>query len=300
MKKKKKATRPIRNSSKNNVTLALPTTYRQLFKFTYKTNLLLIFKTSLMMAIFAIPLFLALYTRTRIVTGLTNSSTSEELSKNVMSFQGWYGFILLLSFLIFSIGICGALYVFKKHIKNEGVIFIRDFFNGIKKNWLSTIGITLFYFGILSGLNYFINLFYFKSEVPYYSILLVFFIIISILLYMMWSVSIMVNMIYKCSFIKLLKNAFLMVFARLPLCLLSLITTIAPFIIVWVIGFAPVLYAVSLIYVAIGFGNSALVVALINLYIFDELVNKKQFKDAYRQGLFDNKNVNPEDEGYNS
>lgn len=116
----------------------------------------------------------------------------------------------------------------------------------------------------------------------------------------MWSVSIMVNMIYKCSFIKLLKNAFLMVFARLPFCLLSLITTIAPFIIVWVIGFAPVLYAVSLIYVAIGFGNSALVVALINLYIFDELVNKKQFKDAYRQGLFDNKNVNPEDEGYNS
>ncbi len=300
MKKKKKVNRTLSHNFKNNTTLALPTSYRQLFRFTYKTNLLLIFKISLMMAIFAIPLLLALYVRTRIITGLTNNSTSEEVSKNIMSFQGWYGFILLLCFLIFSIGVAGALYVYKRHIKNEGVIFKRDFFNGIKKNCLGTLGITLFYFGILSILNYFINLFYFKSEIPYYPILLVTFIIVSILLYMMWSLSIMIYMIYKCSFIKLLKNSFLMVFTRLPLCLLSLITTIMPYIIVWVIGYAPILYTFTLIYIAIGFGNSALVVALFNIYIFDELVNKKQFKDAYRQGLFNNKNKNSEDEGFNS
>ena len=296
MKKKKKATRSFGFKNTGNVTLALPTTYKKLFKFTYKTNLLLIFKVSLMMAIFAIPLFLVLYIRSRIENGLYNADP-ENATINIMAFRSWFGFIILAAFLVFSIGVTGALYVFKKHIRNEGVIFMRDFFTGIKKNIWGSLGISLFYFGILAVLNYFINLFTFKSEIPYYAILLVAFVIISIILYMMWVVSIMIHMIYTCPFFKLLKNAFLMVFARLPICLLSLITTIAPFIIVWQIGFAPVLYAFALAYVAIGFGNSALVVALFNCYIFDELVNKKQFPEAYRQGLFSGE-VNPVDEGF--
>ncbi len=296
MKKKKKATRSFGYKNTNNVTLALPTTYKQLFKFTYKTNLLLIFKVSLMMAVFAIPLLLVLYIRTRIITGLSNAET-ENAASNIMAFQSWFGFVILAAFLVFSIGVTGGLYVFKKHIRNEGVIFMRDFFTGIKKNIWGSLGITLFYFGILSILNYFINLFDFKSEIPYYPVLLVAFIIISIILYMMWIVSIMIHMIYTCSFFKLLKNAFLMVFARLPICLLSLLCTITPFIIVWVIGFAPVLYAFVLVYIGIGFGNSALLVALFNCYIFDELVNKKQFPEAYRKGLFSGE-VNPVDEGF--
>ena len=297
MAKKKKAKRATGFKNTTDVTLSLPTTYKQLFKFTYKTNLLLIFKISLMITLFAIPLLLCLYIRTRIITGISEASAAEDLSKNIMSFQGWYGFVLLAAFIIFSIGVCGALYVMKKHIKNEGVIFMRDFFQGIKKNAFGTMGLTLFYFGILSILNYFINLFYFESEIPYYPILLVAFIIISIILYMMWVISISIYMTYTCPFFKLLKNSFLMMFAKLPLNLLSLVTTIAPFIIVWVIGFAPVLYGFTLAYVGIGFGNSILVISLINCYIFDELVNKKQFPEAYRKGLF-NGEVNPTDEGF--
>lgn len=96
----------------------------------------------------------------------------------------------------------------------------------------------------------------------------------------------------------MLKNSFLMMFAKLPLCLLSLLCSAAPLIIVWAIGFAPVLYGFVLAYIAIGFGNSALVVTLFNCYIFDELVNKKQFPEAYRKGLFKGQQVNPTDEGF--
>ncbi len=296
---KKRAKKLRTSSSKNNVTLSLPISYKQLFKFTYKTNLLLIFKTSLILAIFAIPLFISLYTRTRIITGLTNASTEEDITRNIMSFQGWFGFVILAAFMVFSIGVIGSLFVMKKHIRNEGVIFMRDFFGGIKKYGLGSLGITLFYFGILALLNYFINLFSFQSDIPYYPILLVAFIIISVIFYMMWIISIMIFMIYKCSFLMILKNSFLMMFSHLPLCLLSLVCTIIPYIVVWVIGYAPILYAFTLVYTAIGFGNSSLVVALINCYIFDETVNKKQFPEAYRQGLFSGEHANPVDEGFN-
>jgi hypothetical protein len=295
---KKKALRESRFKDKRDVTLSLPSTYKQFFKFTYRTNLLLIFKTSLMLALFATPLLAALYARTRIITGLTESSDTENLAANIMGFQGWYSFVLLAAFLVFSLGATGALFVMKKHIFNEGVIFMRDFFFGIKKNGIGNLAITFFYFGILALLNYFINLFTFQSDIPYYPILLVTFVLISVLLYMMWVLSIMIRIIYTCPFRKLLKNSFLMVFAKLPINLLSLVTTAAPLIIVWAIGYAPVLYAFALAYVAILFGNSALVVALFNCYVFDELVNKKQFPEAYRKGLFDGGQENIVDEGF--
>lgn len=298
MRKKKKALRESHFKGKRNVTLALPSTYKQFFAFTYRTNLLLVFKTSLMLSLFAIPLLIALYARTRIVTGLTQNSGAEEVAANVMGFQGWYGFVLLAAFLVFSIGATGALYVMKKHIFNEGVLFMRDFFAGIKKNGLGSLGITLFYFGILALLNYFINLFTFQSDIPYYAILLVAFILISVLVYMMWVLSIMIHMIYTCPFGMLLKNSFLMMFGKLPINLLSLLCTAAPFIVVWAIGYAPVLYAFALAYVAILFGNSALVVALFNCYVFDELVNKKQFPEAYRKGLFSGGQKTVVDEGF--
>lgn len=295
---KKKALRESRFKDKRDVTLSLPSTYKQFFKFTYRTNLLLIFKTSLMLALFATPLLAALYARTRIITGLTESSDTENLAANIMGFQGWYSFVLLAAFLVFSLGATGALFVMKKHIFNEGVIFMRDFFFGIKKNGIGNLAITFFYFGILALLNYFINLFTFQSDIPYYPILLVTFVLISVLLYMMWVISIMIRIIYTCPFWRLLKNSFLMVFAKLPINLLSLVTTAAPLIIVWAIGYAPVLYAFALAYVAILFGNSALVVALFNCYVFDELVNKKQFPEAYRKGLFDGGQENIVDEGF--
>ncbi len=298
MRKKKKALRESHFQGKRNAALSLPSTYRQLFGFTYRTNLLLVFKTSLMLALFATPLLIALYARTRIVTGLTQNSAAGEAAANIMGFQGWYGFVLLAAFLVFSIGATGALFVMKKHIFNEGVIFMRDFFAGIKKNGLGSLGITLFYFGILALLNYFINLFTFQSEIPYYAILLVAFILISVLTYMMWVLSIMIHMVYTCPFGTLLKNSFLMMFGKLPINLLSLLCTAAPFIVVWAIGYAPVLYAFALAYVALLFGNSALVVSLFNCYVFDELVNKKQFPEAYRKGLFSGGQGNVADEGF--
>ncbi len=297
--KKKKSVRTYAALQKHkDVTLSLPINYRQLFKFTYRTNLTLIFKASIMLALFAIPLFVAMYFRGVIVSGIVKESLKADLTKNLMSFQGWYGFVILAAFLIFSIGVAGIINVFKRQLKNEGVMFLRDFNTGIRKNWLSTLLITFFYFGILTILNYIINLFWFQSEVPYYPILLVVFIIISVLVYMMWTLAVMIRQIYACSVFMLFKNAFLMTFSRFPIVLLSAIFTISPIIIVWVIGYVPVLFAMMVLYIVIGFGNAALVTCVFNLYIFDELVNKRQFPDRYREGLFAGEQVQPIDEGF--
>ena len=172
MRKKKSARNYARVQKHKDVTINLPINYWQLFKFTYRTNITLIFKISITLALFAIPLFTALYFRGVITTGITKQSAPADLTKNLMSFQGWYGFVVLAAFLILSIGICGVSYAMKRQLRNEGVMFFRDFKTGIKKNCLAFLGITLLYFGFLAILNYVLNLFWFKSEVPYYPILL--------------------------------------------------------------------------------------------------------------------------------
>ncbi len=280
------------------VTLNLPINYRQLFKFTYRTNFMLIFKLSLILALFAIPLMLALYFRTFINTGIVKNSTNVSVVENIMAFQGWYGFVILGTFLIFSIGLCGVLYILKRQLKNDGVSFWRDFKAGIKKNIKGFLGITILYLGFLTVLNYALNLFHFKSEVNYYAILLVVFIIISILVFIQWTLAVMINMNYTCSFFMLMKSSFLICFARLPYMALSLLSSVTIFIVIWVIGYAPVLYAVFMIYIIIGFGHSALVISLFNFYCFDEIINKKQFPEAYRKGLFAGEQVQPIDEGF--
>ena len=298
MKKKKTARNYSRVQKHKDVTINLPINYRQLFKFTYRTNLTLIFKISIMLAIFAIPLFTALYFRGVITTGIVKESAPEALTKNLMSFQGWYGFVILGAFLILSIGICGVTYVMKRQLRNEGVMFLRDFKAGIRKNGVSFLVISFFYLGFLSALNYILNLFWFKSDIPYYAILLVVFIIISILVFMMWTLAVMTNMIYTCGVWMLIKSSFLLTFARFPHLLLSLILSISPLIVVIVIGYVPVLFAFMLIYIVIGFGHSILMITLMNLYIFDELINKRQFPEAYRKGLFSGEQVQPIDEGF--
>lgn len=280
------------------VTLNLPVTYRQLFKFTYRTNLTLLFRISITLSVFAIPLLIALYFRGAITAGITNSSTPETLTANIMSFQSWYGFVLFACFLILSFGLAGVFYVMKRHLQNEGVKYWRDLFYGIKTHGLKIFGMTFFYFGILTVLNYIINLFSFPSDVPYYAILLVIFIILQCLFFMQYTISIMTIIIYTCPFFKNLKNAFLMVFSKFPLCVLSLLCTVAPGIIVLEIGFAPVTFAFLIIYICLGFAHCVHVISLFNLYIFDECVNKRQFPEAYRKGLFQGEQVQPIDEGF--
>ncbi len=298
MRKKKSARNYARVQKHKDVTINLPINYWQLFKFTYRTNITLLFKISITLALFAIPLFTALYFRGVITTGITKQSAPADLTKNLMSFQGWYGFVVLAAFLILSIGICGVSYVMKRQLRNEGVMFFRDFRTGIKKNCLAFLGITFLYFGFLAILNYVLNLFWFKSEIPYYPILLVIFIIISVLVFMMWTLAVMINMNYKCGFFMLLKSSFLLTFARFPHLLLSLICSVAPLIVTVTIGYVPVLFAAMVIYIAIGFGHSTLLISLINFYIFDELINKRQFPEAYRKGLFSGEQVQPIDEGF--
>jgi len=304
MKKTKKERKPSRLFHRQalvlqkDATLNLPVTYRQLFKFTYKTNFTLLLKCSIMITLFALPLLACLYIRGVISSGLANNTNTDEAVKNIMALNSWFGFVFLGGFLITSLGIVGVFNVLKRFIKNEGVKFNRDFLDGIRKNWLQTLLTTLFYFGILAVLNYFMNLFSFKSNFPYYGVMLVVFIILQILMFMAYIMNIMSIIIYKCPFFKNIKNMFLVMFSRLPYCLLALVCGVGPFILVWAIGYVPVLFGFLIIYICLGFGHSALLTAITTIYNFDECINKRQFPDRYREGLFEGEQVQPIDEGF--
>lgn len=276
----------------------LPISYKQLYKFTYRTNFMLILKVSLILALFSIPFIISVVFKGIMETNIMSIAdvSQEELYSRLMTFRSIYALVILIFFVVFSIGFAGALNVMKRFLTDEGVLFMRDFFDGIKKNSLQYMLITLFYGVILVGLNFVLNI---PQAINYYSVLLVIFIIISVILMGMYFLTLGISMTYKVSFFRMIKNAFLMFVVKLPFVLLMLICSIIPLVVCYMIPVALVYYIAILVYIAIGFGNAALVISLFSLYIFDETVNKKQFPEIYRKGLYNQKESELIDEGFN-
>ncbi|HHT66782.1 MAG TPA: hypothetical protein GX010_00935 [Erysipelotrichaceae bacterium] len=280
-----------------NAKIGLPINYRHLFLFAYRTNFLYILKISLILSLFAIPFIIAVVFKGVIESSIAMDQTIEQdiINARIMSFRGLYGFVVSFTFIIFSIGFSGAISSMIRFLTNEGIQFKRDFLLGIKKNGIQIVLITAFYSIILSFLNFIINL---PSLLNWYPILLVVYTVVSVIMIGMYFINIEMVCIYQVSFFRSVKNSLLMFISRLPYALLLLITSIAPLVVCYMIDLNIVQYIAWLVYICIGFGHCVLVISLFSLYIFDETVNKKQFPEIYRKGLFNGEDVSFVDEGF--
>ena len=111
-------------------------------------------------------------------------------------------------------------------------------------------------------------------------------------------ISLNIYQTYTVSFFKLIKNSFLVFISQLPIACLSLIFSILPLVVVYFFNITLMNFIAWLIYICLGFGHSVLTIVIFNLYMLDESVNKRQFKEIYRKGLFDSSNDVVVDEGF--
>ncbi|MCF0107393.1 MAG: hypothetical protein HUJ59_00045 [Bacilli bacterium] len=281
--------------------LNLPVTYRELFLFTYKSNWLLLLKLSLLITVFALPLFLALFIEGGMETTIINGRdivSDVAARKDLLLFRGTYGFVILICLMVFSLGLAGGLNVIHRFAHLEGCSLFRDFFKGIKTNGLWYALYTLIYGIVIFGFNYLLNLLYTVEGLAYYPFILIIFVILTVILTCVYIINLNAWLIYKCSFFRQIKNSFLIFISNLPLVLFELLITFAPLAVTYFIGNGIADLICFVIYMGIGFGNSMLVIILINSHIFDRVINKTQYPEIYRKGLFNKDEEKEFDEGF--
>ena len=281
--------------------LILPITYKGLFKFVYKTNFMLLVKMSLILSVFAFLGLIAMVLKGVFESSIlhnANNLSNVIIRERLMMFRGFYGLVYYFCLLLFSIGLAGAFYIMKKLLFNEGISFKRDFIKGIKKNGVIFLGTTAFYGFIIVAAYFVLNLLSSDELIQYYLPVLVVFILLSCLVLGMYFVSLMMITIYKVTFGKMLKNALLIVVVRIPYILLAIAGSVLLFILCYFIPTNIGLYISIFLYAFIGLGHSVLFVSLIDIYLFDELVNKKQYPEIYRKGLFNSADEEIIDEGF--
>lgn len=264
----------------------LPINRIQLFKFTYKYNIAFLIKISLMVSIFAIFLFLTLIYYCAFVSSFFSSKEiNDENLKMFFSRVNIINLLFLPSLLIFSIGLSGAFYLMKNLLFQEGYLFFKTYLKGIRINAKEFVLVTLFYSVIIYLLLYswnYLSYINFAFYVPYsFVVILIILIIMSMLMYSYCQI-----VIYKNSIFTTIKNSFLFTIKDLFRSFGILAISFFPLLLSFFINQAVFSLIVFIIYICIGFGHSILVISLYCQSQFDKYVNKTNYPEIYKKGLF--------------
>ena len=272
------------------VLISLPVNRVQLFKFTFKTQWSMLVKVSLLLTVFAIPLFIL-----GIVKGVVSSNImfqmqqnpdNGELLKQYFSQQIFLDIFNIPCFVILSLGFAGAYTVIKQFVFQEGFTFFKSFFQGIKKNGKEFALVTLF-FSVIYYLLLFLQNYLSLMNFEVYIKVTIFTTLISVLIFNMVIFAYCQIPIYTNRFFQLIKNSFLFTFSRLWKISGVLIITFIPLLIVSLFQSLIAAFIIYFAYIFIGFGYAVLFTTLYCHSVFDEMVNKTQFPSIYRKGLYD-------------
>lgn len=149
---RKKKEKPVREAFTE---ADLPQTRPQVFLTVYKTRAFFIFKVSLLLLVFCLPLFLwdtfmRLFIDNMANSLLADGSNSAELIQDAFMWTMLKNGVSILLFGLAGIGFGGTIHAFQGLVWNQLVV-VSDFFDGMKKN----IGKYILW-GILEGLSFFL------------------------------------------------------------------------------------------------------------------------------------------------
>ena len=271
------------------VLISLPVNRVQLFKFTFKSQLSMLVKISLLLTVFAIPLFILGVVKgvvsSNIMFQMQQNPDNGELLKQYFSQHIFLDIFNIPCFVILSLGFAGAYTVIKQFVFQEGFTFFKSFFQGIKKNGKEFALVTLF-FSIIYYLLLFLQNYLSLMNFELYIMVTIFTTLISVLIFDMVIFSYSQIPIYTNRFFQLIKNSFLFTFSRLWKISGILLITFFPLLIVSLFQSLIVAFIIYFIYIFIGFGYCVLFTTLYCHSVFDEMVNKTQFPSIYRKGLY--------------
>lgn len=269
---------------KENIKLP-PTRFRQFF-FIIKENFLLLFYCGIISFAFLAPtLYIVMSSYSRYYQMITSSSSID--ASKILELLISTGSILILTITLIGIGYAGMYNVIIKLIFNEGAT-IKDYFLGIKKNIIKFILIyfiegLLIFFAILNYASY-----YYISELNKY--IKLFSLIISfifLLIYLLIKPFLIVLLaIFKNKFSNVLKNTFVLMISKLFTSIFILIlTNVLYFFLLIFIG-APLIIDMILI-ILFQFSYSTLINSLFVINTYENLIDKKTYKNIYHKGLED-------------
>ena len=273
---------------------SLPNTRKDAFKDVYRHNFLNILKSGIMLLVFAVPLMLFMLIMDIGKLGMVPANYSEEDLKVVLLI--WdiivnVGFLIL--FILVLVALSGILRVLKLTIYQEGVDFFYDFKQGIKENFAHILVFCAFY-SLIYLVTYFLQLFFLGYQLIGLAILLFFFIIFTPL----FSWCIMTISVYQTKVVDYLKNGAFFFFKNIGFSMLFLLLTIWPIIICILFSENIFSAGVNIFYIIIK--NVALIVMFLLYYPcltiiyllfasskFDLFINKDNYPEIYRKGLYD-------------
>ncbi len=264
----------------------LPSTRIELFKLTYRTQLALLIKLSLLTALFALPLFVCM-----IVIGLLSGTVpldgenAAELFRAYLTNRIYIELLYVPSVAVLFVGFAGAFTLTKKYVCADGFSTCKSFFGGIRDN-----GREYVVHGAIFGALFYLVLFARNFAAIYDAALYVpMTIVVGVVvvfaadcaLFTVCALPIYANPIFRT-----VKNSFLFACNKLPVITGILIITFLPLAVVPFFGSTAATTAVVLLYAVIGFGNSVLTCTLYCQSCFDKLVNEKAYPSLFRKGLF--------------
>lgn len=270
----------------------LPVNRKQVFFRSFRNEYPIILLVSVFMTLLAVPVFAVIFTALVRITEL--SAADITVRENVLALYEvrlWMYMWCVPAMAVFAIGASGGFYVTRRLVWNQEVKFFRDFGRGIKENILQfeivTLVFSLFAFGVcyacdLLNLNLNLGGFY-----PFLLVIQVFLLLLALAFMLFQYCEIVV---YKSSVFKQIKNSMLLTLGSFPMTVLTLLGVLLPLLLLLLFMYLQIivlLIILSTAMVLIGFGYSVLMFTLHCHNVFDRHVNKQNFPDIYRKGLYD-------------
>ena len=286
----------------------LPTNRWQLFWDIFKGNFGKIVKVNILVLIFFVPLLFVF-----LLNGMMNDYNSStypfgaNLGVGYPAFPELNGvsetlvhnndiiilFGIMLTSTIAAVGLAGGMYVIRNMVWTEGIFVGNDFWRGIKLNVKNALQTALFFTVILFLCKYMINLSNFNLAVSelgkwqkiFLQVSQVTSYIFLILAAMMslWMIALGVN--YKLTFLKMLRNAFLMTIGTLPQTIFFGLIALLPFALFYIGGTFMLLIAI-IVLLLFAFAYALLVWLDFAQWVFDKYINPKLEGAKVGRGIY--------------
>ena len=261
----------------------LPKTRKEQFFDILKHRFGLILKIGFILLLSFLPLLGAMIYKDSMII-IINSNGYEDVRERLVTVYALYSLFIMVGLLIFFIVLAGIFKIVKELIFGEPIFFKEDFIEGIKENWKSFSLISIFV-SIFSVIDIIISFAYSNQIIIQISPTMVNFAIIFPLCF----VSLFISSMYTNKVSTTIKGSIIIYFTKFPLVLLGYIFTFG----IFLIRHTPLLYvkySLFLMLVFILLPVALLMSFSIHIHIFDENINKNQYPDYYKKGLF----INPD------
>lgn len=277
MRKKKVATKDFDINS-------LPKNRKEQFKDIFKHNLVLLIEIGVLLLLFLLPMLASIVVKdSSLLIAYTSGYSEEKIYEMEFSTKLIQCFVFAVTVIIAGIGISGVMNIFKRLIYSEPVFFWHDFKDGIKKSFKETMIIALF-----------IALFSCAGNILYLvlNVKVVGYIVLGInyaLIYPLCFVSLFLTNTYKNTLLVNIKTAFILYIKFFPFVILFYLSLFAPTLIKLIpLSVYFIKYIIFILYVLLIYPTATLGSFLYFTNLFDEHINKTQFPEFYRKGLFNN------------